>query len=865
LNREIQFFTNATVRVDTCVEYTRPSLAPEIESIKQPFQNAKNRGVKLRYLTEIKSENMSYCKDLMNFAEVRHFDGIKGNFMVSEKEYLARSVSPNHNNSSTSSQLICSNQKEIVEQQNYIFDTLWNKAIPATKRIRELVDKETFGITEVLYGSENAVGRGVQFMKNVNKRMDICFDNEAPSIVIEIDAYRNGYKDIRNRGGKIRAFTEITKENIHYCKELIRDQLVDELRHLEGMKGGIAVSETEYMATTVLQEAAPLTQVIYSNMREVVEQMQYIFDIFWHRAIPAENKIRELEEGLMPIETRLLENPNEIFNHVKYVIENASKRLLCSPSGVMRTVYNNFFDLYKQIIDKEKRGEGEGIRWITFIDKDNRDLVKIFLDAGVQIRHLKSLTPMSFAVDDKYFHSTIEKMEDGKIAGSLLTSNDPIYIKHYNSIFEELWKDGIDAAQRIIDIDEGTDLTDIEVFPNASRAREVYLNLVKAAKREILFIFPTPNAFTRQSKIGAVGLAEKAAVECDVNVRILMPIDPANNLIDNTSQNLSPDYLHKLDIRYIEQMSETKATILVVDRKESLVMELRDDSKDNFDDAIGLSTYSNSKAGVLSYVAIFNNLWEQTKLYEQLKESNMRLELANEQLQIQDKAQMEFINIAAHELRTPIQPILGLSDHLLHSKQTERKRQELLEIIVRNAKRLERLTEDILDITRIEGKSLKLKKELFNLSEMLRFVATDFRNQINKEQIASVNQRLEFKELEKDILVKADKNRIHQVISNLLNNAIKFTNEGKITISATRFDDRIVVRVKDTGSGIDSKILPKLFTKFATKSASGTGLGLFISKNIIEAHGGNMWGKNNVNKKGATFSFSLPTKDKDGI
>jgi signal transduction histidine kinase len=243
----------------------------------------------------------------------------------------------------------------------------------------------------------------------------------------------------------------------------------------------------------------------------------------------------------------------------------------------------------------------------------------------------------------------------------------------------------------------------------------------------------------------------------------------------------------------------------------------------------------------------------------------MRLELANEQLQIQDKAQMEFINIAAHELRTPIQPILGLSDHLLHSKQTERKRQELLEIIVRNAKRLERLTEDILDITRIEGKSLKLKKELFNLSEMLRFVATDFRNQINKEQIASVNQRLEFKELEKDILVKADKNRIHQVISNLLNNAIKFTNEGKITISATRFDDRIVVRVKDTGSGIDSKILPKLFTKFATKSASGTGLGLFISKNIIEAHGGNMWGKNNVNKKGATFSFSLPTKDKDGI
>ena len=206
------------------------------------------------------------------------------------------------------------------------------------------------------------------------------------------------------------------------------------------------------MATTVLQEATPLTQVIYSNMHEVVEQMQYIFDIFWHRAIPAEKKIRELEEGVGPIETRLLEDPEEIFNHIKYVVENASKRLICSSSGVMQTVYNNFFDLHKQVIDKHKRGEGEGIRWITTIDEYNKDLVKIFLYAGVQIRHLKSLTPMSFAVDDNYFHSTVEKMESSRMVGSLLTSNDPIYINHYNSIFEELWKDGIDAAQRIGDI-----------------------------------------------------------------------------------------------------------------------------------------------------------------------------------------------------------------------------------------------------------------------------------------------------------------------------------------------------------------------------------------------------------------------------
>jgi sugar-specific transcriptional regulator TrmB len=163
--------------------------------------------------------------------------------------------------------------------------------------------------------------------------------------------------------------------------------------------------------------------------------MQYIFDIFWYRAIPADQKIREIEEGIVHVETKILENPDEIFEHMRHVIENASKRLLCSTSGGMQMAYNNFFDLYKKIIDKKTRGEGDGIRCITTIDKENRDLVKMFLDIGVQVRHLKNLPPMNFAVDDKYFHATIEKMDDGKIMRSLLTSNEPIYINHYNSIF----------------------------------------------------------------------------------------------------------------------------------------------------------------------------------------------------------------------------------------------------------------------------------------------------------------------------------------------------------------------------------------------------------------------------------------------
>ena len=185
--------------------------------------------MRLRYLTEITNDNISYCKELMKIVDVSSsFRWIKANFMISEEEYLAP-VNLDEEGK-IASQLIYSNVDEIVEQQNYIFETLWNKAIPSEQRITEIEENKTVPRTEVLYGAENAVGRGVQFMKNTKEKMDIFFDSKAPSIVIEIDAYRNGYMNIRKVGGKIRAFTEITKDNIQYCKELIK--IVDELRAL---------------------------------------------------------------------------------------------------------------------------------------------------------------------------------------------------------------------------------------------------------------------------------------------------------------------------------------------------------------------------------------------------------------------------------------------------------------------------------------------------------------------------------------------------------------------------------------------------------------------------------------------------------
>jgi signal transduction histidine kinase len=270
----------------------------------------------------------------------------------------------------------------------------------------------------------------------------------------------------------------------------------------------------------------------------------------------------------------------------------------------------------------------------------------------------------------------------------------------------------------------------------------------------------------------------------------------------------------------------------------------------------------------------------------ELNESNQRLALANEQLKTQEKMQKEFINVAAHELRTPIQPILGLSEILRSrlAKGPEWQGQELLDIIIRNAKRLQRLAEDILDVTRIESQSLRLKKERFNLYEVVSNIVEDYRNQITRASTDAKsadghrNIRLILAPAGEDLTVEADKNRIAQVISNLLSNAIKFTRQEPeeeepsenlktilITVERDDIQKEAIVSIRDAGIGIDSEIFPRLFSKFASKSFEGTGLGLFISKSIVEAHGGKIWAENNsdgsLEGNGATFRFSLALSD----
>ena len=247
--------------------------------------------------------------------------------------------------------------------------------------------------------------------------------------------------------------------------------------------------------------------------------------------------------------------------------------------------------------------------------------------------------------------------------------------------------------------------------------------------------------------------------------------------------------------------------------------------------------------------------------FEALSELNIRLRAVNDELRMRNDMQAEFINVAAHELRTPTQSIIGYCEMLEMFPDSSK---DYLERLARNADRLYTLISDLLDVTRLEIGVLKLIKSEFNLTNIAREVIEDIKRKtyLSTKDNIEVKVKPTIKSIfpSSPIMVHADRERIAQVIINLLNNAIKFTNSGTITVSikpAVR--SLITVSVKDSGKGIDSEIQPKLFQKFSTNSNKGIGLGLFISKNIIEAHGGFMTGKNNKHARGATFSFTLPT------
>jgi signal transduction histidine kinase len=696
--------------------------------------------------------------------------------------------------------------------------------------------------TEILRGAEDTTRAVILFFRNASI-VSACGDSLAPSVAMGVEPIRECYQDLKRRNSKVRWITEITKDNLSYCRALMQ---YAEVRHLDGIKGNFGVSDTTYIATALINKAQPVPELIYSSARSVIEQNKYVFDTLWSQAVVAEDRIREIEEGIIRSETRAVKDPVEILRDTIGLVRRSKQYSVCSASEELLYAYNHSFDVFKETLDRHRSGKHAGIRWVTKIE-DNQDgmlweVIKTFTALGMQIRHVKSIPPMSFGISEKEIGITVESTRGGPLNASAIFSSEPVFVEQFAAIFEELWNKGIDSKDRIDEIESET-TTFIDIIHNPVEIQKRYHALVESAKKQVLLFLPTTTAYRREEKIGIFNSLEEAAAR-GVDIRILLPTDKEIEEKIQKMIKLKKGFeIHKIKTTI---STEAKSKILIIDRREYLMVELRDNSKETFIEAVGSAIFSNSVSTVLSYVTMFDSLWGQSELYEKLE--------------AHDRMQKEFINIAAHELRTPTQSILGYSE-LLQDDPGERAA-DMLKSLTRNAYRLQALITDILDVARIEAGTLILDRDKLNLTDLITTAMADAENQVKvsgkKIEISYSDKQMQEAQENKDLIVLADKDRILQVLSNLLGNALKFTNEGRIAITTEKEDKEVIVKVKDSGSGIDTEIFPKLFGKFASKSEKGTGLGLFISKNIIEQHDGRIWAENNPGGIGATFAFSLP-------
>ena len=434
-------------------------------------------------------------------------------------------------------------------------------------------------------------------------------------------------------------------------------------------------------------------------------------------------------------------------------------------------------------------------------------------------------------------------------------------------VADPFWDRTIPTVEEIKEINQELGKPDIRVINNPEEALKTCMSIIKNTKNEVLLLFSSANAFYR-SVVKADGLDVIRELfqssNQQIKIRILTPFDKKiSDFVDNLKHSW------KIDVKYLAEPLQLKVTILVVDRSYSMAVELVNDDVDNSIDAMGLSTYSNSKSTVLYYISIFESLWKQADIYKKAED-------LYDQLKYKNETQRQFLNIAAHELRNPIQPILGLAEVMLSNKNLNViQQEELLRIIVNNAKKLQFLTNNLLDVARIDENLFSLDLEELDIVQLAYDVIKEIKNQISDKKI-----KINLKCTNNSINVIGDKIRLNQVFLNLINNSIKYTPEGDIVISISKSNSSIsninnkksnsnndndndfaLVQIIDKGLGIPPTIEQKLFSKFTKGSKLGTGLGLFICKNIVESHGGKIWAKNNPDK-GATFSFTIPTKTK---
>src|SRR5215471_4894354 len=431
----------------------------------------------------------------------------------------------------------------------------------------------------------------------------------------------------------------------------------------------------------------------------------------------------------------------------------AKHTLYCITGEELVKSYKPFVPLVRTSIQQH----GGSSKIITNIEKGSIQAVNQLIEAGAEIRHIDkhmlrrcvvygdSIAYFSIVEEPVIAGEAIETVEETEGQDLWISSVEVAVIKSARERFLSDWKRAIPSVDRINELARGKPIEITRVIRDINEAVEIYKSLIDTANTQILYLLPSARALIRIKSAAILHSLIDSATVRGVKVSVLCPIDSENlHIVEQIRKTKN------IELRSYEP---TTSTFLITDREHVFTAELRKNTTYNILEALGLTTYSNSKPTVQSYITLFESLWKQKQLYDELEESHNQLELANEEVKLHSKMQNEFINVAAHELRTPLQPILGLSDSLRH-KTTDPEQHELANVIFRNAKRLQRLAENILDVTKIEGGTLELHKERFNIIDFISNVLNDYSTELTKEQKDDV--AFSFRPDEKLILVEAD-------------------------------------------------------------------------------------------------------------
>jgi signal transduction histidine kinase len=515
------------------------------------------------------------------------------------------------------------------------------------------------------------------------------------------------------------------------------------------------------------------------------------------------------------------------------------------------------------------RKRGKTVRYITDIQNENLESCKRIME-NVELHHLDNIQGGIIINDVEYLSLLESKNDDNGSTPVHIYSKNKWLVEQQKLIFDMLWEKSIPAKTKIKQMEYGLEKDVCELITDEKNIMVKYRQALNSLTEELFIFYSVSDDGVTveviEQKISEIinHVSKSKSKEVKILAIILTGDSVKRRAPSREFSQICPDY--DLRIKYMDKESAKSSLsrdlmILTIDRRELFISEIRSFDKMHksvLESEISFTIHSNSKSVVSTYDNIFEMLWSRDELYK-------KSEMAITQLKLQDKLQQEFVHNFANGLRNPIQPILGFSEILLDKKDEFRKYSDILNIINSCAQKLTRHVNNMIDITELEKDTFYLNKETFDLLKLLKEII----NRLGKNSFYINNKNFDLSTNFDSLPVYADRNRIKYTIENLISNAIDIPDSNNIKIfvektesNSSQNDDKtqsyVIVKIIDDGNGIDKMIFPTLFSKFVANSRDGLGLGLYLAKNIIEWHDGQIWAENNDNGKGATFRFALP-------